>query len=341
MSPNPKILVIGSPNGVVPDDVWADFCSRYQVHMYEFPTVDDFHNSLKFGDCQDISCIMRMGINVPANIEKVGRGWTRRALPYFPPSLKLIVNFGHGHDEEDLPGLAARGIEFSNTTGGSEATAAVAIYLVIAVFRQLGRYERMLRDDQFLPARRHSAQNAIDPHGKKLGIVGMGSIGQTVARQAAALGMEIHCIDRPNLRKLVETTSGDSQYIRTLLPPITLHENLESLVSRVDCLVLACSYSTATHHLLSRDVFATMKQRMRIVNVARGKCIDEDAMCDAIESGTLSGVGLDVYYNEPKVNARLLQYDCVTLLPHLGGLTSDSMRNHALMAMARVDEFFY
>ncbi|KAH0436648.1 d-mandelate dehydrogenase [Colletotrichum camelliae] len=298
MASHPTVLVIGSPEGVVPDTDWEDFCTRYTVYQYDFPTTKDFHESLKNGACHDIAGIMRIGLNVPANIEKIGNGWTRRALQYFPGSLKLIVNFGHGFEEEDVPGLNARGIEFFNTTGGSEATAVVATYLIISVFRQLNRYERMLRNDQFLPALRHSAQKAVDPYGRKLGIIGMGSIGQTVARQAAAVGMEIHCIDRPNLRKLLETVQHEDGYIRGLMPSVTLHKDLQALVAGVDCLVLTCSYSAATHHLLSREVFSDMKKGMRIVNVARGKCIDEGAMCDAIDSGVISSVGLDVHYNE-------------------------------------------
>ncbi|KAL0942974.1 d-mandelate dehydrogenase [Colletotrichum truncatum] len=335
-----KILVIGSPDGVVLPETWATFSSKYTIVTYDFPTVKEFHESMATGDCQDISGIMRIGLNFPVGIERVGLGWTRRALPYFPPSLKMIVNFGHGFEEEDIQGLRKKGIEFFNTTGGSEATAVVALYLIISTFRQLSRYERMLRDDQFLAALRQSAQSATDPYGKSLGIIGMGSIGQTIARQAAALGMKIHCIDRPNLRRLLDAVRGETGYIRDLIPPIILHKDLKSLVANVDCVVLSCSYSAETHHLLSRDVFSRMKKGVRVINVARGKCIDEEALCDAIESGIISGVGLDVHYNEPHVNTKMLKYDCVTLLPHLGGLTNDSMKNHAMMAMRRVDDFF-
>ncbi|WYZ41214.1 hypothetical protein EsH8_V_000109 [Colletotrichum jinshuiense] len=298
MSTIGKILVIGSPSGIVPDKVWASFCSRYDTYMYDFPTVQDFYQSMSAGVCHDILGIVRISINTPPGNETIGQGWTRRALPYLPPSLKVIVNIGHGFEEEDVPGLNASGIEFFNTTGGSEATAVVAIYLIIAAFRQLGRYERMLREDQFVSALRHSAGQAVDPYGKKLGIIGMGFVGQTVARQAAALGMEIHCIDRPNLRRLLDTTQLEEGYLKGLLPPMVLHKNLEKLSATVDCLVLACSYSSATHHILSRSVFGRMRRGMRIVNVARGKCIDEEALCDAIENGVVAGAGLDVHYNE-------------------------------------------
>ncbi|KAI3535821.1 alcohol dehydrogenase [Colletotrichum filicis] len=335
-----KILVIGSPRDVIPDKVWAEFSSRYETLMYDYPKVQDFYQSMTSGTCKSIDGIMRIGINTPPDNEKLGMGWTRRALPYLPSTLKMIVNFGHGFDEEDVSGLNARGIDFFNTTGGSEATAVVAVYLIISVFRQLNRYERMLRDEQFWPALRHSSQNAVDPFGKKIGIIGMGSIGQTVARQAAALGMEVHCIDRPNLRRTLEVMKHENDHVKGLLPPILFHKDLVGLVASVDCLVLACSYSPTTHHLLSKDVFSGMKKGIRIVNVARGRCIDEEALCDAIDSGTVAAAGLDVHYNEPNVNPRLLNHDCVTLLPHLGGLTHDSMKNHALMALKSVDDFF-
>ncbi|KXH34665.1 hypothetical protein CSAL01_08667 [Colletotrichum salicis] len=323
-----KILVIGSPSDNIPDKVWADFNSSYELLTYDFPKLDDFYQSMTSGNCQNIDGIMRIGvISTPTDNEKVALGWTRRALPYFPSTLKMIVNFGHSFEEEDVSGLNARGVEFFNTTGGSEATAMVAVYLIISVFRQLNHYERMLRNGQFLPALRHSSQNAVDPFGKKLGIIGMGSIGQTVARQAAALGMGVHCIDRPNLRKILEAMKDEGR-------------DLEDLVASVDCLVLACSYSPITHYLLSRDTFSRMKRGIQIVNVARGRCIDEEALCDAIEDGTVAAAGLDVHYNEPIVNPRLLKHNCVTLLPHLGGLTHDSMKNHVLMAMKCVDDFF-
>ncbi|KAJ0303174.1 uncharacterized protein N0V96_011595 [Colletotrichum fioriniae] len=293
-----KILVIGSPREVIPDKVWADFSSRYEILMYDYSKVQDFYHSMTTGSCKNIDGIMRIGINTPPNNEKLGMGWTGRALSHLPATLKMIANFGHGFDEEDVPGLNARGVDFFNTTGGSEATAVVAVYLIISVFRQLNHYERMLRDEKFWSALRHSSQNAVDPFGKKLGIIGMGSIGQTVARQAAALGMEIHCIDRPNLRRISEAMKHENNYVKGLLPPIIFHKDLESLVASMDCLVLACSYSPTTHHLLSKDIFSRMKRGIRIVNVARGRCIDEEALCDAIDNGTVAAAGLDVHYNE-------------------------------------------
>ncbi|KAH6889406.1 hypothetical protein B0T10DRAFT_529386 [Thelonectria olida] len=339
MIPPPKILVIGSPSGLVSDDTWTNFTTRFNVQMYNFPTKKGFHESLQSGSCSNVAGIVRLGLNIPQDCEKVMLGWTHRGLKHFPPSLKVIVNFGHGYSDEAVEELKERGIAFFNTTGGSDATAALGMHLIIAAFRQLSRYERMLRDDQFLSALRNSAKTAVDPFGKKIGIIGMGSIGQAVAKLAAALGMKIHCIDRPNLRKIIKRPNNE-QHPSTGLPPITLHHDLSDLVKIVDCVLLSCPYSASTHHILSKEVFAEMKRDVRIINIARGLCIDEEALCDAIESGVVGGAGLDVHHDEPIVNPRLLKYDCVTLLPHVGGLTVDAMKNHAEMALSHVTNFF-
>lgn len=297
MTALPKILVIGSPIGLIPEDLWTSFSSRYDVLLYDFSTTRSFHEGLQTGPCSDIVAIVRLGLNIPAGAAKVGQGWTKAALPFLPPSLKAIVNFGHGYDEEDIPGLDARGIRFFHTTGGTEVTATIGIYLIIAAFRQVSRYERMLRDGEFLPALRDSAKHAVDPHGKSVAIIGMGSIGQAVARLVAALGMRVHCVKRPSLQHLIDESENEHQGGGSL-PILTLHDDINSLVAKVDCVVLTCSYTPSTHHLVDEELLERMKPGVRIVNIARGKCIDEEALCHAIENGKVGGVGLDVHYNE-------------------------------------------
>ncbi|EXJ90484.1 hypothetical protein A1O1_03587 [Capronia coronata CBS 617.96] len=287
----PKILVIGSPLAVISQAEWVLFSSRYEVIEYAFATHDDFISSMKSGECFTIDGIMRVGINLPSGAVKIGQGWTRKFLDCFPPSLRVIVNFGHGFEQEDIEGLASRSIKFYNTTGGAEATATIGIYLIISAFRKLSIYERMVRNNEFLPALRDSAHSSRDPCGKSLGIVGMGVIGQVVAKQVAALNMQIHCLNRKSSRE----TLNDS---KTQLPPMTLHDTLESLLQVVDCVILTCSYSKSTHHLLGNEAFFKMKPGMVVVNIARGKCIDEEALCRALETGVVSAAGLDVYENE-------------------------------------------
>jgi len=298
MYPSQKLLVIGSPSGIIPDDIWSDFESHFEVRMYDFLTLESFHDSLREGDCRDIVGILRLGLNIPADSAKVMPGWTYRGLPHFPDSLRVVVNFGHAFNDEAVDTLEARGVKFFNTTGGSESTAVVGTYLIIAAFRGLSKYECMLRNDEFLPGLRHSAKTAVDPFGKKLGIIGMGSIGQAVARHAAALGMQVHCIDRSSIRRRLEQSESSEGSSHGLLPPIKLHQDLPNLVQSVDCVLLSCPLSAATHHLLRKKIFDVMKRGMRVVNISRGQCIDEEALCDAIESGVVAGVGLDVHHDE-------------------------------------------
>ncbi|CAH0050491.1 unnamed protein product [Clonostachys solani] len=335
MSKKHKVLVIGNPDGLVEPDRWGKFVTQYDVTLYDFKSQDEFHESLKSGPCSEISGIVRLGLRTPPAAAKVGQGWTRLAMNHFPSTLRVIVNFGHGFEEEDIEGLNSRGIKFYNSCGGSESTATIGTYLTIAAFRNLSRYERMLRSGQFLPALRESLNSAMDVQNKHVGIIGMGAIGQALAMQVAALGMHIHAVDRPSLRAMIEDpTKWPGQ------PEIQVHATIDLLIPQVDCIVLTCPYSTETHHLLSRERFRNMKKGVRIVNIARGKCIDEEALCEAIDEGIVGGVGLDVYENEPRISAKLLEkQDFVTLLPHVGGLTVDAMAKHAQICLDKMDKY--
>uniref|UniRef100_A0A8H7N3W1 D-isomer specific 2-hydroxyacid dehydrogenase NAD-binding domain-containing protein n=1 Tax=Bionectria ochroleuca TaxID=29856 RepID=A0A8H7N3W1_BIOOC len=319
MSKKHTVLVIGNPDGLVELDRWEKFATQYEVLRYGFKSQDEFHESLSSGPCSVIS----------------GIGWTRLAMKYFPSTLRVIVNFGHGFEEEDIEGLNNRRIKFYNSCGGSESTATIGTYLTIAAFRNLSRYERMLRSGQFLPALRESLNSALDVQNKHVGIIGMGAIGQALAKQVAALGMHIHAVDRPSLRSMIEdTTKWPGQ------PKIQVHDTIDLLVPQVDCIILTCPYSTETHQLLSRERFRNMKKGVRIVNIARGKCIDEEALCEAIDQGIVGGVGLDVYENEPQISAKLLEkQDFVTLLPHVGGLTVNAMAKHAQICLNKMDKY--
>ncbi|KAH6879903.1 hypothetical protein B0T10DRAFT_496375 [Thelonectria olida] len=338
MPPSPKVLLIGSPdNGLVPSQQIDALRAKYDLHVYEFSRIADFHQSMQGGgSLSDVQAIIRIGLDMPEGIERPRSGWTGRALSYYPASLRVVGCFGHGSEEEDVVGLRNKGVEFFSTTGGMDATATAAIYLIISAFRHLSYSERMLRTDHFRQAQ-FAAMKSSDPQGKTLGIVGMGSIGKQIARYAAAIGMEIHCLDRPSIRAALLSNRTDGKEV-VRLPELVFHPNLESLISEVDCVLLACPYTTETRHLLSGRMFQLMKPGVRIVSVARGKCIDEDALCSAIEGGIVRGYGTDVHYHEPEVNPRLFQYDCVTLLPHVGGLSRGALRNHAVQCLKKMDE---
>ncbi|VUC28985.1 unnamed protein product [Clonostachys rosea] len=335
MSRKNKVLVIGNPGGLVDPDHWERFATYYDVIQYDFESQDEFHEALSYGSCSEISGIVRLGLRTPPTAANVGQGWTRLAMKHFPLTLRVIVNFGHGFEEEDIEGLNIRGIKFYNSCGGSESTATIGTYLIIAAFRNLSRYERMLRSGQFLPALRESLSSALDVQNKHIGVIGMGAIGQTLAMQVAALGMHVHAVDRPSLRTIIEDPVKWPGQLK-----IQVHDTIDLLIPQVDCIVLTCPYSTETHHLLSRERFQSMKKGVRIINIARGKCMDEEALCEAIDQGIVGGVGLDVYENEPQISARLLEkQDSVTLLPHVGGLTVDAMAKHAQICLDKIDKY--
>lgn len=141
----------------------------------------------------------------------------------------------------------------------------------------------------FFDIEERAAKSAHNPRGRVLGIVGMGAVGSAVARRALAVGMEIHYFSR---------TRKDGAFERGELGGAVYHADVGSLLRVADCVLLACPHTPETHHLLDAEAFGMMKRGVRVVNIARGKCIDEDALVDAIDDGIVAGSGLDVYHDE-------------------------------------------
>jgi len=229
------------------------------------------------------------------------------------PNLKLIANFGNGFDNIDVPAALARGITVTNTPGVLTAdTADMTVALILAVSRRLAEGARIIPDDDwsgwsptFMLGHRIT--------GKRLGIVGMGRIGQALARRAKAFGLSIHYHNRrhvaPRIEEELEATYWDS---------------LDQMLARMDIVSVNCPHTPATYHLLSARRLKLMKPDAIIVNTARGEIIDETALARLIEAGDIAGAGLDVFEHEPAVNPRLIKLarqGKVVLLPHLGSNT--------------------
>ncbi len=231
------------------------------------------------------------------------------------PQLKLIANFGAGVDHIDLHGARAKGIIVTNTPGVlTEDTADMAMALMLAVPRRLSEGERLVRTGQW----QGWAPTTLLGHrisGKRLGIIGMGRIGQAVAQRARAFGMSIHYHNRARLPRDVE-----ARYEATYWPA------LEAMLSRVDIVSINCPHTPETHHLLNKQRLKLLQRHAYLINTSRGEIIDEKALADALEHGTIAGAGLDVYEREPKVSPRLLDLDNVTLLPHIGSATIEGRR---------------
>jgi glyoxylate reductase len=231
--------------------------------------------------------------------------------------LKLIANFGAGTEHLDLGAARAKGIVVTNTPGVfTDDTADLTLMLILSVPRRLGEGSRLVRDGQWSGW----APSAMLGHrigGRRLGIVGMGRIGQAVAHRAKAFGMEVTYHNRHRLPESLENMLG-----------VTFEPDLDALIAGADVLTLHCPAGASTHHLLNPERLAAMKPGAFVINTARGDLIDEEALIAALESGHLGGAGLDVYAREPAVDPRLIALPNVITLPHLGSATREG-REHA------------
>ncbi|KAK2763121.1 hypothetical protein FQN54_009756 [Arachnomyces sp. PD_36] len=261
---------------------------------------------------------------------------TKEVIAQLPPSLKIISSANHGYDVEDTDELARRGIWYCNGAGGAnDSTADLAVFLIIAAFRFTSYCEnelRTTRQGNFYAIEEATFRAAKNPRNHILGVIGMGEVGIATSRRAVSLGMSIHYHGRRRKSPAVEESLGAG--------PVTYHEELESLLKVADCVLLACPHTPETHHILNKETFGLMKRGVRVINVGRGKCIDEEALADAIDDGIVGGVGLDVYHDEPVVNPRLLDNWRITLTPHMGGGSYDTLTNFERIALENIESYF-
>jgi glyoxylate reductase len=227
--------------------------------------------------------------------------------------LKLIANFGAGVDHIDVAAANARGIAVTNTPGVlTEDTADLTLALMMAVSRRIVEGANVTQAGGFhgwtptwMMGRRIS--------GKRLGIIGMGRIGQAVARRAKAFGMQIHYHNRkPVSPRIAEELEA------------TYWESLDQMLARMDIISVNCPHTPATYHLLSSRRLKLMPPHAILVNTARGEIIDESALADLLASGGIGGAGLDVFEFEPAINPKLLKLPNAVLLPHLGSATVEA-----------------
>ncbi|MEL6599354.1 MAG: D-glycerate dehydrogenase [Pseudomonadota bacterium] len=226
--------------------------------------------------------------------------------------LRLIANYGAGFDHIDVQTALSRGIMVSNTPGVlTEDTADMAMALILAVPRRLKEGATLMQTGAW----EGWSPMALMGHrisGKRLGILGMGRIGQAVARRAAAFGMQIHYHNRRRLRPETEEELGARYW-----------ESLDQMLARVDVLSVNCPHTPATFHLLNARRLKLMKPAAYIVNTSRGEVIDENALTRMLRAGEIAGAGLDVFEHGHDVNPRLQDLPNVLLLPHMGSATEE------------------
>lgn len=245
--------------------------------------------------------------------------------------LRLIANFGNGVDNIDVASAVQRGITVTNTPGVlTDDTADMTIALILAVARRIVEGAHVIPDDEWsgwsptwMLGRRIT--------GKRLGIVGMGRIGQALARRAAAFGLSIHYHNRrrvdPRIEEKLDATYWDS---------------LDQMLARMDIVSVNCPHTPATYHLLSARRLKLMKPDAILVNTARGEVVDETALARMLEAGELAGAGLDVFEQEPAINPRLLKLarqHKVVVLPHMGSATHEGRADMGEKVIVNIKTF--
>ncbi len=244
-----------------------------------------------------------------------------------PDRVQIVATYSVGYDHIDIAAAQARGLVVTNTPDVlSDATADVTMLCLLGAARQAQGAERVLRDGRW---GRWAAMDMLGTEvtGKRLGIFGMGRIGQAVARRARGFDMEIHYSNRNRLP--AETEQG-----------AIYHADPDELLPHCDVLSTNCPGSAETRHFVNARRIALLPDGAIVVNTARGSVIDDDALIAALQSGKLAAAGLDVFEGEPNLDARYLALPNVFLLPHIGSATIETRNGMGFRALDNLDAWF-
>ena len=250
----------------------------------------------------------------------------KQTIDKLPDSIKIISNFAVGFGNIDLDAAKERGIAVTNTPEVlSDATAEIGILLILGACRRAAEGIEAAREGGW----KWSADYLIGKQltGTRLGILGMGRIGQKIAKIAKSLGMIIHYHNRSKLNDDKEDGA-------------TYHDNIKSLFSVSDVLSICCPATKETENMINKETVEYFPKGAIITNVARGDIVEDEALIDALNRRKIYAVGLDVYKNEPNLNPGYLKIKTAFILPHLGSATKDTRIAMANLAIDNIDEFF-
>lgn len=248
-------------------------------------------------------------------------------IPALPPSIRIIATHSVGYDHLSIPQARAKGIAVTNTPGVlTDATADVALLLILGAARGASWGDRMVREDRW------GATTLISPmghdvSGKRLGILGMGRIGQAVAKRAAAFGMELHYHSRNRVAPELEHGARH-------------HALFEDMLPHCDFLSINCASTPETQRMVDAKALALLPNGAIVVNTARGDIVDDDALIAALASGKLAAAGLDVFKGEPAIDPRYRSLDNVFMLPHIGSATPGTRSAMAHKCIDNLEQFF-
>ena len=253
-----------------------------------------------------IEAVKIADVLVPTVTDRIDSG----VLAQASDKLRLIASFGTGVDHIDLATARQRGITVTNTPGVlTEDTADMTMALILATARRVSEGERLIRSGKW-QGWGPMSMLGHRIYGKRLGIIGMGRIGQAVARRAKGFGLSVHYHNRRRVNASIEQALE-----------ATYWESLDQMLSRMDIISVNCPHTPATYHLLSARRLKLLQKHVYIVNTARGEVVDENALTRMLDKNEIAGAGLDVFEHEPALNPKLLKLDNVVLLPHMGSAT--------------------
>ena len=270
------------------------------------------------------AAVRRADVLVPTITDAIDAGLIAAA----GEPLKMIANFGAGVNHIDVEAAVARGLIVTNTPGVlTEDTADLTMGLILAVSRRLVEGAQVMAEGRF-EGWTPTWMTGRKLWGKRLGIVGMGRIGQALARRAREFGMQVHYHNRKPVPDMVAEELG-----------ATYWDDLDQMLARMDIISLNCPATAETRQMLSAARLARLQPHVILVNTARGELIDEAALAEAVAARAIAGVGLDVYEHEPAVHPGLLGHANVVLLPHLGSATLEARQDMGDRVIANILTF--
>jgi len=257
---------------------------------------------------------------IPCHTEKM----TAELIQRLPDSVKALCCFSVGYDHIDIEAAKIKGIQVTNTPNVlNDATAEIAMLLLLGAARREYEGEIQIRTDTWADWST-TFQLGKQVSGGKLGILGMGRVGQIMAKRARGFDMEIHYYNRSRLSPDLEMDA-------------TYHDSIESLLPQSDFLSINCPATPETHHIINEQSIALLPDNAIVVNTARGAVIDDDALIAALKSGKLFSAGLDVYNNEPNIDPRYKELENTFLLPHIGSATIQTRDAMGFRALDNLD----
>ena len=311
MSPRPVVLVTRKLRPAVEDRLLRDYECRLNPDDRLYSPEELTENAV---GAQAI---------LPCHTERFSADVFER----LPPSVGIIANYSVGFDHVDVEAARKKGIVVTNTPDVlSDATAELTMMLMLGAARRASEGERLVREGRWRdwsPAFMVGTQVT----GKRLGVIGMGRVGQVVARRARGFAMELHYHD---VRQLPPEQEEGALF----------HEALDDMLPQCEFLTLHCSATPSTRGLMDARRFGMLPDGTIFVNAARGAIVDDDALIDALKSGKLGAAGLDVYNDEPNVDKRLIALPNTFLMPHIGSATAETRDAMGFRALDNLDAYF-